>query len=280
MLHSAFRTAVAAACLAIALGAAPAGAQDDPVLAVVNGEEIRKSELVEAKEQLGRQIPQVQQMPLEAILPGLLDRAINQRLILAEAKKADLGDDPEVRAQLEQIKQELMQRVYLERQVEERLTDDRLKQAYEDFKTANPPEDQVRARHILVEDEATAKEIIKKLDGGAAFEELAKEESIGPSGPRGGDLGYFAKGAMVPEFAEAAFALKAGEVSKAPVKTQFGWHVIKVEDRRKSEPPSFEEMEEQLRGQLADEVAQKVVSDLRDGAKVEMKLDAAAADKQ
>lgn len=277
MLHTAFRTAAAAACLAFALGAAPAGAQDDPVLAVVNGEEIHKSELVEAKEQLGQQIPQVQQMPLEAILPGLLDRAINQRLILAEAEKADMGDDPEVQKQLDQIKKELMQRVYLERQVEERISEDRLRQAYEDFKAENPPEDQVHARHILVEDEATAKEVIAKLNDGASFEDLAKEESVGPSGPRGGDLGYFAKGAMVPEFAEAAFAMEPGEVSQEPVKTQFGWHVIKVEDRRQSEPPAFEEMKEQLRGQLADEVAQSVIADLRDKADVDMKLDTAAA---
>lgn len=271
MLRNVFRSAAATACLAVALAAAgPAVAQDDPVLATVNGEKIRRSELVEAKEQLGAQIPQVQQMPLEAVLPGLLERAINQRLLAAKAEDEGLGDDPEIQEQLDQIKRELMQRAYLQRAVEARIDDKRLKEAYAEFKKANPPEEQVHARHILVESEEKAKEVIDQLEDGKDFQELAKAESVGPSGPRGGDLGYFGKGAMVPEFAEAAFALKPGEISKAPVKTQFGWHVIKVEDRRTAEPPAFDEMKEQLRAQVADEVATQVLADLRKEAKVEI----------
>ena len=110
--------------------------------------------------------------------------------------------------------------------------------------------EEIHARHILVPDEAKAKEIIKKLDGGAEFKDLAKESSDGPTAANGGDLGYFAKSEMVPEFAEAAFALQPGTYTKEPVKTQFGWHVIKVEEKRQRPEPQFEAVKPQLEAQI------------------------------
>ncbi|MCL4144383.1 UNVERIFIED_CONTAM: hypothetical protein GTU68_067142 [Idotea baltica] len=134
-----------------------------------------------------------------------------------------------------------------------------------------PEQEEVRARHILVEEEETAKEITEALRGDKGdFAELAKEKSTGPSGASGGDLGYFLKGDMVAPFAEAAFALEKGAVSD-PVKTQFGWHVIKLEDRRMRKPPAFEELEGQLRQQLMQATAQQIIAEVKEATEVETK---------
>ena len=118
--------------------------------------------------------------------------------------------------------------------------------------------------------EEAAREVIGLLDGGADFAELAKERSTGPSGPKGGDLGYFSAGQMVPEFSQAAAALEPGSYTKEPVKTQFGWHVIKLEDRRIAAPPPFEEIEQQLREQVARETLKVVLDGLREDADIEI----------
>src|SRR5262249_9671297 len=148
--------------------------------------------------------------------------------------------------------------------------DDMLKARYQDFLKKNPPEPEVHARHILVQSEDEAKAVIKELEAGKPFEQVAAERSKGSSGQNGGGLGYFTEKDMVPEFAQAAFAMKPGEFSKTPVKTQFGWHVIKVEDRRDRQPPSFEEAKPQLENDLQQELVQALVQDLRKGAKIEM----------
>jgi peptidyl-prolyl cis-trans isomerase C len=127
------------------------------------------------------------------------------------------------------------------------VSDADIKARYEQEVAATPPEEEISARHILVETEEEAKALIAELDAGKDFAELAKEKSTGPSAAQGGDLGYFTKGRMVPEFEAAAFALNKGEYGKEPVKTQFGWHVIKVEDRRETAPPAFEEVADQVR---------------------------------
>ncbi|SIS54115.1 peptidylprolyl isomerase [Insolitispirillum peregrinum] len=269
MLKTALRAAAAATVFLMA--AAPAFAADDPVVAKVDGSEIHRSEIVAMKDRMAQQMPQIQAMPLESIFANLVDQAVSQRLLLSAAKKANVADDAEFKKQLDQVRDSLMQRAFLTREVEKRLTDDKLRTAYDDLLKNNPPEDEVHARHILVDNEKKANELIKKLKKGASFEDLAKSDSKDDgSGKRGGDLGYFSKSAMVPEFAEAAFAMKPGDVSDKPVKTQFGWHIIKVEDRRKSTPPAFEEVKEQLRGQMADGVIDEIVGELRKNAKVEI----------
>lgn len=278
MPHAALRNATLVAVLALGLGVAAAvappaqaaaAADKDPVVAVVEGEEIRRSDLEMMKERMGRQIPQLATMPLEAVYGGLLERAIDQKLLAKAGREAGLADDPEVRQQLKEVENELIQRAYLSRAVEKRITEDDLKTLYQQFLKENPSEDEIKARHILLETEQEAKDVIARLDKGADFAELAKEKSTGPSGPRGGDLGWFTQGTMVPEFSEAAFGLKKGEITKTPVKTQFGWHVIKVEDRRKSAPPSFEEAKEDLRAQAAQKAVTDVLADLRKDAEVE-----------
>jgi len=133
-----------------------------------------------------------------------------------------------------------------------------------------PPQRQLKARHILVETEEAAKEVIVALDGGADFAELAKERSTGPSGPNGGELPPFTAGEMVPEFSDAAFAMEVGSHSKAPVQTQFGWHVIKVDESTMTEAPAKEAVEQQLRGELEQQAAAAVYQDLRQGAQIEI----------
>jgi peptidyl-prolyl cis-trans isomerase C len=149
------------------------------------------------------------------------------------------------------------------------MTEERLRAAYETYKENNPPQQQVKASHILVEEKELAQDLIKQLDEGAEFAELASEHSTGPSGKQGGDLGFFGEGEMVKPFSEAAFQLEVGEVVDEPVETQFGWHVIKVTDKRTQEPNSFEEMEDQLRQQVRQEAVQSIIADLREGAEVE-----------
>lgn len=268
---TALRGAAVAALLVLTSPAALAAEETSPesvVVAEVNGEQITKADVIAMKESMSRQIPQIRNMPLEALFGGLLERAIDQKLISAKAADAGLEDDPAVQEQIAAVKAEILRREWLTRQVDARIDEDRLKEAYDKFLAENPAEEEVRARHILVEDEATAKEIIKELEGGADFAELAKEKSTGPSGARGGDLGYFKKGAMVPAFSDAAFALDAGDITKDPVQTQFGWHVIKLEDRRTAEPPTFEEQKEELRAQLTQQVVEEVLTSLREDADV------------
>jgi peptidyl-prolyl cis-trans isomerase C len=231
----------------------------NPVVAVVNGKEIRYQEVKES----AKDLPQQYQQQFDRIFPALLDRVIDMRLLGEKAAAAGLADDPEVADLVADAKEQIMSQVYLERQRDARITDERLKKAYNDYRKKNPPKNQVRARHILVEKEAKAKDLIAQLDDGAEFTALAKEHSTGPSGQKGGDLGYFGKDKMVKPFANAAFAMEAGDYTKEPVKTQFGWHVIQVEDKRRQEPKSFEEMEPQLRQQIQRDVTQAVLTDLR-----------------
>ncbi len=239
---------------------------DEPVAAVVNGNAIYRKEVATVIDTL----PFKGQVAPENIYPMIVDQMINERLIQSEADKASLTNDPEVQKKLEQVKMQIIRSVYLERTLGKKITDDLVKSEYEKFKKTSEGKEEIHARHILVKTEDEAKEVVKKLEGGGDFVALAKEASQDPgSKGEGGDLGYFAEEAMVPEFSTAAFKLKSGEYTKAPVKTNFGWHVIKVEDRRKKAVPSFDEMASGLRSKLGQEAVQSLLDDLRKSAKIE-----------
>ena len=150
------------------------------------------------------------------------------------------------------------------------VTDADIKARYEKEVAATPTEEEVSARHILVKTEEEAKAIIAELDTGKDFSELAKEKSTGPSAAQGGDLGFFTKGRMVPEFEAVAFALKPGEYAKEPVKTQFGWHVIKLEDRRQAAPPAFEEVADQVRQVVMRERYGDLIKEARGEVEIEV----------
>ncbi len=262
--------APAAAPAAPAAKSAPqlsAPAAKDPVVATVNGQPIYLSELEIAQQALP---PQFRSMPLASVFPALLDRIADSKLVVADAKKNKIDSDATFKKRMSFVEDQVIQDYWLQREIAKRITQDKMQQRYQEKLKSMPPEEEVHARHILVATEAEAKDLLAELKKGTPIEKLAKEKSTDKaSGAEGGDLGWFKRSDMVKEFSDAAFALKKGEVSEAPIKTQFGYHVIKVEDRRQAPPPSFEEMAEQLREDLARETVTAFIDQLRAGAKIE-----------
>lgn len=239
----------------------------DPIVATVNGQPVRLSELEIAQQALPQQY---RNMPLQSVFPALLDRIIDSKLVVQEGKKSKVTDDPAYKKRMAFVEDQVLQDFWIQREVTRKVTPEKLQQRYEERLKSMPSEEEVHARHILVSTEDEAKAIIADLKKGAAFDKLAKEKSTDKaSGAEGGDLGWFKKSDMVKEFADAAFALKKDELTETPVKTQFGYHVIKLEDRRKAPPPAFEELADQLREEMAREVVTAQLDQLRSGAKIE-----------
>ena len=253
--------------LSLPVHAQQAAPSEDPVVAVVDGTDVRRSEV----EAIARSLPeQYRQVPLPQIYGMLLDRAIDFRLLSNAAEDQDLADDPEVQAALAQARAGVLRDAYVRQRIEAETTDDRLRARYEEIKDNEEfSQEEVHARHILVGSEAEAAEVITALEGGSDFETLARERSVDPSArSNSGDLGFFRREQMVPEFAEAAFALQPGEHTKEPVQSQFGWHVIEVLERREG-TPTFEETAPRLRQEMAREVVLALVADLRADAEIQ-----------
>jgi peptidyl-prolyl cis-trans isomerase C len=249
-----------------AQAAAPASAAD-PVILKVDGIEVHKSEVVALQKSLG---PQAASLPLDQFYQRVEDRLIVTKLLGAAAKSAKLDSDPEVKAEVAKAQDQVVARVFVNRLEAKAATDQAVKAAYDKNIKDQAGKPEIHARHILVASEDDAKAIIAALDKGGDFAKLADEKSTDKGGgTNGGDLGWFSKEQMVPEFSEAAFKLGKGEYTKAPVKSQFGWHVIKVEDTRISAPPSFDEAKEQIRTQLGNEAIETKVKELRAKAKIE-----------
>ena len=250
-------------------GAAGQTAEDaaasDPVVAVVNGQELRRSDVIQSASTL----PPAYQQNIEQLFPALVDRLIDLTLLTTEGRERGLQDDEMVREMVADFEDEAIRQVLLQRHLEENLTEERMRERYEQIVDDFEPRQEIRARHILLESKEEAEAVIVELDGGADFVALARERSTGPSAPEGGDLGYFTADQMVPAFAEAAFGLEAGAYTKEPVQTQFGWHVIKVEDRRETEPPSFEEAQAQIENELSQELVREFLANLRENAEIE-----------
>ena len=267
--HGFVRTATLAICLA---GSSPVMAADaavppgDPVVARVDGVELHLSDVEAAQQNLP---PQAQKLPLPQIYPILLDRLVDGALITEAGRKQHLDQDPEVQSRLKRYEDRLIQESYLNRAVKQAETEDRLRTRYQTLLKEKPAHEEVHASHILLASEAEAKSVIAELDKGADFAALAKKYSTDPGAQSGGDLGYFGHDEIVAEFADAAFGLPAGQYTRTPVKTEFGWHVIKVEDRRLSKPPSFEEAREELNRDLANEIISAKLQELRGAAKIE-----------
>jgi peptidyl-prolyl cis-trans isomerase C len=257
------------AAFGLALSSVAAWAQatgDDPVIAIVDGHEIHRSELEAAQRGLPEQYRQV---PLQLIYGPLLDRVIDSRLLADEAERSSVAEDENVQEQLTRARAQVLRDALVEQRLAQGVTDEKLRERYEQSKQgADFAHEEVQARHILLPSEEEAKAVIVQLQEGADFGELAKDKSIGPSAETGGDLGFFRREQMVPEFAEAAFAMDVGAISEQPVQTQFGWHVINVVDKRKVEP-TFAESEPQLREEIARDIVTALLQDLRGGAKIE-----------
>jgi peptidyl-prolyl cis-trans isomerase C len=236
------------------------------VLAKVDGVEVRRAELVGL---LTNMPQQVQQMPMMAIYPLALERLIDTKLVASAARKENLQADDEVKRRVRDAEERALHEVYVRRALDQKITDAALRDRYGKFLQANPPQEEVRARHILVTTEADARTALAELRRGGDFAQVARQRSIDGSAKDGGDLGFFTRGDMVAEFADAAFALKPGEVSREPVKSQFGWHLIKLEARRQQPTPSFEDTRGQLRTEMSQEAMDEVVEELRVKAAIE-----------
>ncbi|MGB3875206.1 peptidylprolyl isomerase [Shinella zoogloeoides] len=235
------------ALVAIVAAGGIARAQDaaaDPVVAKVGAVEIHESEL---KLGMAGLDPQLANLPDDQKRVAALSSIIDVKLLAADADKEGLQDTADFKQRLAFLTDRELHNAYFKKHVVDAVTPEEVKARYEKEIAAIEPQDEIRARHILVKTEEEAKAIIKDLDAGKDFVEIAKEKSTDPNKSEGGDLGYFAKGRMVPEFEAAAFALEKGAYSKEPVKTQFGYHVIKVEDKRKQQPPALDQVEPQVR---------------------------------
>ncbi|MFK8249971.1 peptidylprolyl isomerase [Ancylobacter terrae] len=263
---------------------AAAATTDDPVLATVNGQAIRRSDLKVAEEELGPNLPPQLVGPAreDYVLGFLIDLTA-----LAQAAKAQkLDQTPDFAKQMEFVRQRLLMQAVLADATKAALSDEAMKKTYEEALKQQKPEEEVHARHILirVEDAGNEKasaeakkkieDVIARVKKGEDFATVAKQVTEDPSGKQdGGDLGFFTKDQMVPEFANVAFAMKPGEVSE-PVKTQFGWHVIKVEEKREKPLPTLDQVKPQIEQYLAQKAQAELVQNLRSAAKIE-KTDAA-----
>ncbi len=253
--------------LAMPAWAADDAAKADPVVARVNGEEIHRSDVLRELQMAG---PQLQQLPPQALYPQILHKMIATKAVAQKAFAAGSQNDPEVQKRVKAIESQIVAEAYLYKLVEPKITDAKIKERYDQLSAKFKPQDEVRARHILVKTEAEANDAIKQVKGGTDFAKLAEEKSKDTgTAKQGGDLGYFVHDSMVKAFADAAFAMKPGQVSDKPVKTEFGYHVIKVEDKRKSSPPPIAEVKDQIASQLGQEMINDEVKAVEGKAKVE-----------
>lgn len=242
-------------------------AADDVTLARVNGVEIKRSDVMR---ELSGLPPQLQSVPIDQIYPQLIERMIDAKLLVAEANKQNLKDSEDYKGRLARAEERILTDMVLRNKIKPQLTDAKVKERYDSIVKSATPEEEVRARHVLVSTEKEAKDIIEQLNKGGDIAKIAAEKSSDKgSAAEGGNLGYFTKRSMVKPFADAAFALKNGEYTKTPVKTDFGYHVIKVEDRRKSAPPPLDRTRSQIEAQMSEELANEYVEGLRKGQKIE-----------
>jgi peptidyl-prolyl cis-trans isomerase C len=259
-------TAVAGCLAVVLLAGLPVRAEEaNPVLAKVNGAEIRASDVALAEEELG---PSLAQMDPATKKENVLSFLIDMKIVSKEAEDKKIADRDDFKTRLAFARNRLLMDNLLAVEGKAATTDENLKKVYEEAAKQITGEQEVHARHILVETEDQAKKIEGDLKKGADFAELAKKESKDPGASDGGDLGFFTKDQMVPEFSAAAFALEPGKISD-PVKTQFGWHVIKVEEKRTRKAPDFEQVKPQIETYVVRKAQADYVAKLRTAAKVE-----------
>ena len=268
LLKLAAATAMAAG---LVLGGANAQAQQktpkdnpDKVLVIVNGHKITKREVEMAADDI---LPQLTQVPPKLRFAFIVEYLVERHLLAQQAIREGFGNDEEYKRRLRFYQSKALRDAYFVKTVKTQVTDEKVRAAYDKQAAKIKPEERVRARHILVATEKLAKELAARIAKGEKFEDLAKKYSTDGSKNFGGDLGYFTASEMVPAFSKAAFALKKGEVSK-PVKTDFGWHLIKLEDRKKGGPQPFDQVKGAIKLVLIRQAVQKKVLDLRMKSKI------------
>ncbi len=242
-----------------------ATSKEEGVVAIVNGDKILKKDVMTALETLP-----IKGDDAKALMPMVLNQIIDEKLIDDAVVDAKIGESKEYKERLEVLRSQLSKQMYIEKMLKSKLSDDAVKAEYNKFKKEHKGKKEIHARHILLKTEVEAKQVIKDLDAGKDFAELATSRSEGPTSKNGGDLGFFAAEEMVPEFSTAAFKLKVGSYTKEPVKTQFGYHVIKVEEARDRKIPELAEVDGAIRNKLGQEALQKLLADLRGKAKIQL----------
>ena len=266
------------ACLPLALSAGPARAQTAPpaatapakqqdlLLAKVNGQDIHLSDL----NALAQTLPEeARQIPPAQLLPQLLSQAIDGKALVVMAKKEKLDQDPQVVHAMALANERTLQSALVSREVGPSIDEAKIRARYDATIAGKPGEEEVHASHILVPNEELAKKLIADIKAGGDFATLAKANSTDPGAANGGDLGFFKMGDMLPEFSAVAFSLKPGEVADKPVQTRYGWHVIKVIERRQAPAPTYEQAHEQLRQAMISEGINKLLASARSQVKIE-----------
>ena len=241
-------------------------AQNIPIVANVNNEDISLETMIHAMNELP---PEIQSQPFMSYYEDLLERVIDIKLFAQEGKKMKLDEEPSVRAAIDFVIEKVLMQAFLSKYVQENIKEENIKASYNNFIADETSREEIKASHILIDTESEAIDVINMLNDGDDFAELAKNKSTGPSGPSGGDLGWFKRGQMVPPFEKAAFSINKNEISQRPVQTQFGWHVIKVFDKRIPEAPSYESMKSKLIQDLERKIVSKKIQDLRNDALIE-----------
>ncbi|MBN9136101.1 MULTISPECIES: peptidylprolyl isomerase [Phyllobacterium] len=241
-------------------------ADPNKVLATINGDKITSKDVDQISADLD---PQFARLPDEQRRLAALAAIIDIKALAAKAEAEKLDATPEFKARMQFLKDRALHNDFFKQQVVDKITDADVRARYDKEMAAMPPQNEVRARHILVKTKEEAEAIIKQLDGGASFEDVAKAKSTDGSAAQGGDLGYFSAGQMVPEFEKAAMALDVGKYTKEPVQTQFGFHVIKLEDKRVQQPPAFDQVKDQVKSILIRERYVELVKKERADLKIQ-----------
>lgn len=262
MLKQIFGAAAMAAMLAV-----PSQAQDNPVLATVDGKDITAADVAFAVTTLGQAL---QQVPAPNRPQMVLDLLIDMAILANAAEAAGLDEDPALERRVDYYRTQTLRDLYMEKLIAEKITDEAVRARYQEEIADLEPREEVSARHILVPEEEKAKELIAALNDGADFETLARENSQDPgSAANGGSLGFFGRGQMVPPFEEAAFSLEPGAVTEAPVQSQFGFHIIKVDEKRTQPIPAFEEVADSVRRFMMQEAFSQELATLKAAASIE-----------
>jgi len=239
--------------------------ESDRVVAIINGSKFHASDIERARKQLS---PQAQKLSKVVVDKLLLDNLINTHLVALAARRAGLDKNDKFVDQIRRIEDQILNKSYLDRKIVAFVSKEKLKQRYQSYLKSNSANVEIRARHILVQTKEQAVEVVGRLEKGESFAALARRISTGPSGKQGGDLGYFTRERMVAAFSVAAFATPVGQFTANPVKTQFGWHIIKVEDKRSLRPKSFDQIKAELRTKMAKELVDSVIKKLRKAADI------------
>lgn len=270
---AAFTTVSIAAPFGAAKAAAPAAAaapQPTTILAKVNGDPITMADVAAAAQGLPPQIQQ--QIPPEKLFPMLVDQLISGKAVQIQARKQGLDKKPDISKAMQAAADQVLQNAALKAAVLPKVDEEAVKAAYDAQYAGKPGEEEVHARHILVDSEAKAKDVIKQLDSGAKFDELAKKygDPKDAATQQGGDLGFFKKADMLPEFSDVAFKLKPNEYTKTPVHTRYGWHVIQVLETRVAPPPAYDQVKSQIRQELLQKYAKAYIQQARSQVKVQL----------